>query len=73
MNHKNIDYFFVDTPGFFDTGSTMADIPNSIGINKAITMCKTVKILFLINYSDLIHSKAALFKESLELLIKSFT
>jgi hypothetical protein len=47
-------YTYCDTPGFGDTAGVEVDVANGIGIISALRGGKSVRLVILISYADLI-------------------
>ncbi|KAL7561429.1 hypothetical protein ACA910_009286 [Epithemia clementina (nom. ined.)] len=62
------DIVYMDSPGFEDTDGPEIDIATSVMINHVVKRCRTLRLVFLINYASLLDDRGGSVRTILKLI-----
>ncbi|KAL4512826.1 hypothetical protein ABPG72_017511 [Tetrahymena utriculariae] len=66
--HVKDNYYLCDSPGFFDNRGAEIEIFNASSLKQFMLNCKTVRVVVLISYHELLAQRGALFQEVYKLV-----
>ncbi|EWS74742.1 50S ribosome-binding GTPase (macronuclear) [Tetrahymena thermophila SB210] len=62
------NYFLCDSPGFFDNRGAEIEIANAQSLNQFMQNCKSMKMIILVSYHELVAQRGQLFEDVFKLV-----
>jgi len=65
----NNSIYIADLPGLFENRDIETEITNNLGITKFLKACKTLKILYILNYKDMVANNCQGVRDLIDIIV----